>query len=38
MKKKRSKKNGTMGSTTTAKDWGFGPVPCKGGIYCRPLP
>lgn len=20
-----------MAATTTAKDWGFGPVPCKGG-------
>ena len=31
MKKKRNKKTGTMGATTTSKDWGFGPVPCKGG-------
>lgn len=31
MKKKRSKKTGTMGATTTSRDWGFGPVPCKGG-------
>ena len=32
MKKKRNKKAaGTMGATTTSKDWGFGPVPCKGG-------
>ena len=32
MKKKRTgKPAGVMGATTTAKDWGFGPVPCKGG-------
>ena len=29
--KKRNKKTGTMGATTTSKDCGFGPVPCKGG-------
>lgn len=29
--KKRNKKTCTMGATTTSKDWGFGPVPCKGG-------
>ena len=33
MKKKRAGKAaaGGMAATTTAKDWGFGPVPCKGG-------
>lgn len=31
MKKKRNKKAGTIGATTTSKDWSFGPVPCKGG-------
>ena len=31
MKKKRFKKAAPMGATTTSKDWGFGPVPCKGG-------
>ena len=31
MKKKRNKKTGTMGATTTAKDWGFGPIAGKGG-------
>ena len=32
MKKKRTRKAaGIMAATTTAKDWGFGPVPCKGG-------
>lgn len=31
MKKKRSKKTGTIGATTTSWDWGFGPAPCKGG-------
>ena len=32
MKKKRNKKAaGTMGATTTSKDWGHGPVAGKGG-------
>lgn len=31
MKKKRTRKTAPMAATTTAKDWGFGPVPCKGG-------
>lgn len=32
MKKKRNRKpTGIMGATTTSWDWGFGPVPCKGG-------
>lgn len=31
MKKRRNKKAGVMGATTTAKDWGFGPVAGKGG-------
>ena len=31
MKKKRSKKTGTMGATTTSRDWGHGPVAGKGG-------
>lgn len=31
MKKKRNKKTGTMGATTTSKDWGHGPVAGKGG-------
>ena len=31
MKKRRSKKASVMGATTTAKDWGFGPVAGKGG-------
>ena len=31
MKKKRNKKTGTMGATTTSRDWGFGPVAGKGG-------
>ena len=29
--KKRNKKTGTMGATTTSKDWGFGAVSGKGG-------
>ena len=34
MKKKRRTKRAAYCSnaaTTTSKDWGFGPVPCKGG-------
>jgi hypothetical protein len=31
MKKRRNKKTGTMGATTTSKDWDFGPVSGKGG-------
>ena len=32
MKNKKTRKSaGVMGATTTSKDWGFGPVPCKGG-------
>ena len=31
MKKRRNKKASVMGATTTAKDWGFGPVAGKGG-------
>ena len=34
MKKKRRTKRASywgMGATTTAKDWGFGPIPGKGG-------
>jgi hypothetical protein len=30
-KKNRKKTVAAMGATTTSKDWGFGPVPCKGG-------
>lgn len=29
---KKNKRNwSTMEATTTSKDWGFSPVPCKGG-------
>jgi hypothetical protein len=33
MKKKRRTKRTycSNAATTTSKDWGFGPVPCKGG-------
>ena len=31
MKKRYNKKTAVMGATTTAKDWGFGPVAGKGG-------
>lgn len=33
MKKKRTRKpaGGFMAATTTSRDWGFDPVPCKGG-------
>ena len=31
MNKKRSTKTGTMCTTTTSADWGFGPVSGKGG-------
>ena len=34
MKKKRRTKRATylcMAASTTSWDWGFGPVPCKGG-------
>lgn len=29
--KKSDKKNHSIDATTTSKDWGFKPVPCKGG-------
>ena len=31
MKKRHNKKASVMGATTTAKDWGLGPVAGKGG-------
>lgn len=31
MKKRRNRKASGMAATTTAKDWGFGPVSGKGG-------
>ena len=31
MKKRRNRKTAVMGATTTSKDWGFGPIPGKGG-------
>lgn len=30
-KHRKKSKNIGIGATTTSKDWGFGPVPCKGG-------
>jgi len=31
MKKRKTGKKSFMSATTTSKDWGFGPIPGKGG-------